>query len=140
MITMRMRAIRFDDQRVVRAMDRATHQALSRAAAFIMVRARQSIGKRKRISKPGEPPSSHTGHLKRLIRFGYDRQARSAVIGPLAARSRVADVIEYGGRSRIRRPGRPTRSAYYKPRPFMRPARDAELPKFPELWRNKVRR
>jgi len=140
MITTKMTGLRFDSPRVIRATDAATRQALSRAGAFIRRRAKTSIRKRKAISRRGAPPSSHAGHLRRLIYFGYDPAAQNVVIGPLKFRKGEApNLLEFSGR--VTRPddaGRP-RKLVYRKRPFMGPAMQAELPQLPKRWRNSVR-
>ena len=72
----------FDSKAVTGAVDKATRRVLSRFGAFVRRGAKSSIRKRKRVSKPGEQPSSHTGLLKKFIFFGYDRSRSSVVIGP----------------------------------------------------------
>jgi Bacteriophage protein of unknown function (DUF646). len=109
----------FDSKEVMRAVDKGTRKALSKFGAFVRRRAKSSIRKRKRVSRPGEPPSSHTGKLKKNIFFGYDRTKKTVVIGATAFSStRAQELLEYGG----------TRGkAIYRPRPYMRPAFSAEL-------------
>jgi len=98
MIEMQMKLLFFDAPRVKRAVDAATHQALSRAGAFIRQGAKTSIRKRRGISRAGEPPHSHAGHLRRLIFFGYDPVTESVVIGPMPFRKGEAPhLLEYGG-------------------------------------------
>ena len=58
------------------------HGTLRAVRNVVRTTARHSIHKRKRTIAPGEPPSSHTGLLRRFIFFGYDRERRSVVIGP----------------------------------------------------------
>ena len=171
MLDMRIKENFFDKQRVVRAVDKARRAVLSKAGAFIRQRAKTSIRKRKAISAPGKPPSSHEGSLRRFLYFGYDPGADTVVVGPAKTnqvffgRDRrpvsgtVPSVLEYGGqitmfevqknggwqradlRSRRRLAGRRSRyrTVTIKPRPYMRPALLAELPKLPALWRNSVR-
>ena len=125
----------FGNRPVRQAADRATRAVLSKAGAFVRRRAKSSIRRRKRISRPGRPPSSHAGHLKRLILFGYDRGADSVVIGPLRfRRGEAPPLLEFGGRAR--RSGRRMR---YRARPFMGPALEAEAPNFPRLWKDSVK-
>ncbi len=62
----------FDRRAVIDAVGRANVKVLSHAGAFIQRRAKSSIRKRKRASRPGEPPSSHVGTLRNLIYFGFD--------------------------------------------------------------------
>jgi len=124
------------------AVDQAERRTLSKAGAFVRRRAKSSIRKRKGVSKPGQPPSSHEGSLKRLIFFGYSLQTGSVVVGPVSFSSlnntqsskTIPGLLEFGGRAR--RGGRPAR---YRPRPFMGPAVEAEADNFPALWKNSVR-
>ena len=125
----------FDKTPVRRAVGRAKRRVLSRAGAFVRRRAKSSIRRRKRISRPGEPPSSHAGHLRRLILFGYDRAAESVVIGPLRfKRGEAPPLLEFGGTAQ-----RGRRRMRYRARPFMGPAMEKEAPNFPRLWRDSVR-
>jgi len=131
----------FDSKKVLSAVDRATRKVLSKFGAFVRTTARHSIRKRKAASKPGEPPSSHVGTLRRLIFFGYDVERRSVVIGPTPFRSEAEapPLLEYGGHAprRDRKGKRVT--ATYRPRPFMGPAFEREQPKLPALWANSVK-
>ena len=140
MIEMRMKMLFFDAPAVRRAVDRATRRQLSGAGAFIRERAMTSIRKRKRISRPGRPPHSHAGHLRRLIFFAYDPGSESMVIGPVRFKTGEApNLLEFGGRAvREARSGR-RRRVRYRRRPFMGPALAAELPELPNRWRNSVR-
>lgn len=91
----------FDERAVQNALDKGTRRALSKFGAFVRARAKSSIRKRKSVSKPGSPPSSHTGKLKKHIYFGYDVQRKSVVIGALPfSSSRAQELLEHGGASR----------------------------------------
>lgn len=144
MIDLRLKRMFFDRPRVQRAVDRGRRQALSKAGAFIRQRARSSIRKRKRSSRPGQPPSSHTGLLRRFILFGYDRQRDSVVVGPVGfRRSTAPSVLEFGGRTAVesKRRGRQRgkRVVRIAARPCMKPALEKEKSNLPALWRNSVR-
>jgi len=137
----KMKAMFFDRKAVKNAVDRATRKVLSKFGAFVRTTARHSIRKRKAISQPGNPPSSHVGLLKRLIFFGYDTSRRSVVIGPtpLRGEAEAPPLLEYGGRARRKdRKGKPV-MATYKSRPFMGPALEKERPKLPALWAGSVK-
>jgi hypothetical protein len=99
MINFRIKDMFFDRRQVLDALGRANVKVLSRAGAFIQRRAKTSIRKRKRVSRPGEPPSSHVGTLRDLILFGYDTSRRSVVVGPLPIGTVgiVPPTLEYGG-------------------------------------------
>ena len=135
----------FDTDRVKRAADTATRKNLSKAGAFVRTTARNSIRKRKKISEPGQPPSSHRGLLKRFIFFGYDTERKTVVVGPMRLSQKVGaapEALEHGGRSVAiagRRNRRRRRRIQVKARPFMGPALEKETPKFQGLWANSVR-
>lgn len=102
----------------------------------------------------------------RFILFGFDGRD-SVIIGPVGLNQKqylngrlsggtVPNLMEFGGRAGIReklagktwvprgrrrpRPGQPTRVrlATYAPRPFMKPALEAEADKFPTLWARSI--
>ena len=135
----------FDTAKVARAVDKATRRVLSRFGAFVRTAARSSIRRRKRISRPGEPPSSHGGLLKRYILFGYDPARRSVVIGPMRLNQKVGnapEALERGGTSVIAyglRRNRRKKRVKIRPRPYMGPAFEREQPKLPAMWANSVR-
>ena len=137
MVTRRMF---FDRKTVVARVDRATRKVFSRFGAYVRTGAKSSIRKRKSVSPPGRPPSSHTGLLKKLIYFGYDRDRKSVVIGPtpLNATVEAPPLLEYGGRARRKRRGK-AYTARYQARPFMGPAFEREQQKLPAMWRDSVR-
>jgi len=149
-INFRIKQLFFDQPKVANAVDRARRQVLIEAGAGIRRTARASIrkhkGKRNRnvASKPGEPPFSHTGLLRRFILFGYDNQSKSVVVGPLRLHgSVIAEVLEHGGTAtvtRVERGRRVRRRVRIAALPYMNPALDKELPKFPELWRESIKR
>jgi len=141
MIRLDVKALFFDSQAVLEKVDAATRKVLSKFGAFVRTTARHSIRKRKKISSPGSPPSSHVGTLKRLIFFGYDLSARSVVIGPAPLRSTIEapPLLEYGGTaSRQDAKGRHV-LAHYRARPYMGPAFAKEQSKLPAMWANSVR-
>lgn len=138
----------FDRQIVIDAVGRATAHNLSKAGAFVQRRARSSLRRRKRTSEPGSPPSVHSrdpvATLKNIW-FVFDPQNTSVVVGPLklnqsslvgSSQPTVPALHEYGGTALV---GKRRRRARYAPRPFMGPAMQSELPKFPDLWKNSVR-
>lgn len=172
MVTLKVKDLFFDRPRVLRAVNRARRDVLSRAGAFIMRAARKSlkVAKQKPLgeltdeerrrykiavaiaqrkgrkqprrplaaSKPGEPPRVlYKGSLLRSrLFFSYDPETDSVVIGPEGfRRSRVPAVLEFGGTST----NFAGKQVHIAPRPYMGPAMDKELPKFPELWRNSIR-
>jgi len=154
MVRLKMARMFFDRPAVLGAVDKATRRVLSKFGAYVRRTARQSIRKRKGISKPGHPPSSHTGLLKQFIFFAYEPNRRSVVIGPEKLSGRIGrkalPALEYGGESETRNlhwktiGGQRRRVRTYqkigiKARPFMRPAFAKEEPQLPRLWRDSVR-
>ena len=141
----KMKGLFFDSARVVAATNRAERKVLSRFGAFVRRGARSSIRKRKATSKPGQPPSSHAGLLKKFIFFGYEPAKQSVVIGPARLNKTTGDALsalEYGGRTKIvarRRQNRKVRTISIQARPFMGPAFEKEKPKLPDLWRASVK-
>jgi len=149
----------FDAPKVIRAVTKTEHRVLSRFGAIVRRRAKTSIGKRKATSDPGDPPSSHTGWLKRMIFFGFDLRTRSVVVGPQLYGRGNADALEFGGDAkrwekrweggkwrqmygnRSLRPGEEMRVRKFKiaARPFMGPAFQDALPELPAMWRNSIR-
>jgi len=120
---------------IERAVDRARLQVLKRGGAFVRTTAKRSIRQRRRVSRPGRPPHSHAGHLRRLIFFAYDPGRRSVVVGPLPFRKGEApNLLEFSGTAH-----RDGRRLHYRARPFMGPALEQEAPKFPALWRDSVK-
>lgn len=131
----------FDRKKVERSVDRATVRVLSRFGAYVRKTGRESIRKRRRSSSPGQPPSSHTGLLKRFIFFVYDRAKRSVIIGPARLAGKVGqapEALEYGGRSKATTRSK-TYSTYIESRPFMRPAFEQEKPKLPGMWQDSIK-
>ena len=135
----------FDSKAVTSAADRATRRVLSRFGAYVRTTARHSIRKRRATSRPGKPPSSHTGLLRRFIYFGYDRGRKSVVIGPQRLNRKAGDApaaLEHGGVSTIvegLRHRRKKRRVRIAARPFMGPSFAKEKPKLPSMWLNSVR-
>jgi hypothetical protein len=87
----------------------ATFRALARFGALVRTKARRSIRKRKKSSKPGEAPSSHNGQLRNNIFFAYEPNRGGVVIGPSARRMSgsgggivtkqlATETLEYGGK------------------------------------------
>jgi hypothetical protein len=129
----------FDRPEVVKRVRDGTKSVLSRAGAFIRTRARSSIRKRNRSAEPGQPPSDHGGWLKKLLFFAYDAATHSVVVGPLLFRKQSPTaplLLEEGGTVKHWRTGEP---ATYSAFPYMKPAMEAERPKFPELFTNSIK-
>ena len=132
----------FDRQAVISKVDAATRRVLSKFGAFVRRSAKSSIRKRKKAAPPGQPPSSHTGLLKKFIFFGYDAARQSVVIGPTRlnqkGRGEAPPLLEYGGKTTLKRGGK-KRRVTYQARPYMGPAFEKEKPLLPAMWRGSVR-
>ena len=135
----------FTAKPVINAVGRARRRVLSKAGAFIHRRARSSIRKRRRSARPGEPPSSHVGLLKRFLYFAYDFGTQSVVIGPARLGGRrpygnvtVPEVLEEGGNVTAAGHGK-RRRRRYAPHPYMGPAYAAERPNLARHWADEVR-
>jgi hypothetical protein len=94
----------FSAPKVLGAVNKGERRALSRSGALVRTIAKRSIRKRKKPSQPGQPPSSHSGLLKRFIFFGYDPATRSVVVGPapLGMGTDAQQTLEFGGRAKQR--------------------------------------
>ena len=132
----------FDRPAVKSAVDKATRKVLSRFGAFVRTTARSSIRRRKRVSKPGESPTSWTGLLRKFVFFSYDAGSRSVVIGPVRLNRTEGEaprLLEHGGPAiRPDRSGK-SRRVEYRAAPYMGPAFEKERQKLPALWKNSVR-
>lgn len=107
----RLRTLTADARKVAGAVVYEVADAI-RAEAFRSISAGSVSGAGHVPSAPGEPPNRDTGHLQAGL--------VSAQTGPLSAEVRsnaaYASVLEFGGSNTAARP-------------YMRPARDKELPK-----------
>ncbi len=138
----------FDSEAVLAATTRAERRVLSRFGSFVRRRAKSSIRKRKSVSEPDHPPSSHTGLLRKFIWFFFEPERRSVVIGPARLGTKFGsapELLEHGGRGPIaarwsRKRGRQrTRVVHIRRRPFMQPAFEEEQKQLPKLWANSIR-
>ena len=142
MIDFEITKLFFDKKAVTNKVDKTTRRVLSKFGAFVRRTAKSSIRKRKSPSPPGQPPSSHTGLLKKFIFFGYAPESRSVVIGPVQltqnGRGEAPSLLEYGGIGKVTQYGK-TKSAFIRGRPFMGPAFEKEKPQLPSMWKDSVR-
>ena len=179
-ITLQVKDMFFDRQKVIKAIEKTTKKNLSRMARFIQVRAKQSLIRRKKSSRPGSQPyvksKNKFANLKNILYF-YEEMTETAVIGPVRfGRSNppVPQLMEHGGTNTIKKilpvkkreakagrldTGQEIKLFYpwhrnlpkdwqhmnvidgtfnYAPRPFMEPARDAELKKVEAVWEDSL--
>ena len=128
----------FDRAKIKKKVDARTRKVLSKFGAFVRQTSRKSIRKRKGTSKPGRPPFSHTGVLKKFLFFGYDSDRRSVVIGPVIVPGKAGKApatLEHGGKVSLPFGNK----AEIAPRPFMQPAFESELKNVPKLWADSIR-
>ena len=85
-------------------------------------------------SKPGDPPNSVSGLLKRFIFFSWDSVQKTAPVGPSIipkfGNGTIPNVLEYGGRS--------TDGKMVLARPFMRPAEETARRQYPKFWKDSI--
>lgn len=102
---------------------------------------RRLQNKRKRVSRPGDPPISHTRDRQsiRWILFHYDRARHTGVVGPAKFNAKGRDVpatLAGGGAARIKvRRGSKlvTKTVRIAPRPI--PSLLNAVPRFTALWK-----
>ncbi|MGL6197023.1 MAG: hypothetical protein ACRC2T_19600, partial [Thermoguttaceae bacterium] len=91
-----------DTRRVARSVAASSGKALKKAAALVYKIARNSIARRKnpKLHSPrGMAPFTHTGKLKKGIRFDVSDDKRTAVVGPTNSElGRIGQTHEFGGR------------------------------------------
>ncbi len=79
-------------------LERAKKKALNKAGAIVRKFSRRSIRNRKKVSRPGEPPTNRTGRLKNSIVYALDDYGQSVIIGPKAfGTKKGAKTLEKGG-------------------------------------------
>jgi len=95
----RVRAKASMNHRAVQSkVQQGTFRSLGHAGAAIRLTAVRSIRKRKKPSRPGAPPHTPTGHLKRVIRYDVDQQQTEVLIGPTNEYTRtIWNLHEFGG-------------------------------------------
>ena len=99
---MKVRTV-FDSQLVQRKVQAASFRSLGHASGAIRLTARRSIRRSKKPSKPGQPPHTPTGALKRVIRYAVDQQKTEAAIGPINEYAKtIWNLHEFGGVTRKR--------------------------------------
>ena len=140
--------VRRDARKSIRRPRRKTKSQMKERELEIFARAEEQFRRGERPvkprlplapSKPGEPPRSIVGTLKRLIFFAYDARQKGVVIGPIPTGQKTGAprVLEEGGT--IKAPGSGFDGKRVKPRPYMVPALNKNLVKIDAIWRNSVR-
>jgi hypothetical protein len=132
----------FTGPRVVFPIKRGLAKVFGHFGGWVRKTARRSMPKRKKLSRPGQPPSAHTGAIKNLILYAYDDHARSVVIGPIlgSSRSGAPAALEWGGISRMTAGKRQGEKIRIQPRPYMTPAFEKGTTLLlPKLWQNSIK-
>lgn len=108
-VTYRVKEFFFDRLAVIARVNRVKLRVLRKAGALVRQSARRILRRRKRVSRPGEPPSVHSTdkvtNLKNIL-YAFDGRD-SVVIGPVGlnqmverslalARTTVPAVLEFG--------------------------------------------
>jgi hypothetical protein len=119
-----------ETKRVKRAASKGVFKSLGHAAATIRRSALGFISKSKDASRPGQPPHSRRGALKRAVLFKVDKQRETAVIGPRASIVGLSMTAhEYGGQYR---------GQTYPRRPLMGPALEKNAKRLPRSFRGSI--
>lgn len=139
--------VKFEKQKVMKAIKKANITNIFKAAGFIQKTMKNSIKRRnpKKIEKTvdgvdrlvnqssavGQPPLTKEGALKNAIIFEVSKQGDNAIIGPDGGKvSNVGKAHEFGGSFRGRD---------YQRRPFAAPALEKVRNKLPKLWAKSVK-
>jgi hypothetical protein len=132
----------FDRPKIAAKVGATARKVFSRFGAFVMRRDRSSIRKRKKPSRPGQPPSSHLGLIKRFIFFAWDFLRETVVIGTVKLGGKPGDAphaLEKGGEALVARGGKGKRQRQeIEAHPHTGPAFAAELPGLPAMWKDSV--
>jgi phage gpG-like protein len=88
----------FDKTKLKKKVETATFTSLRHAGGVIGKTARFSIRRRKKPSRPGSPPHTQTGMLKRVIRYEVINNKTEVIIGPVnEVAGRLWNLHEFGG-------------------------------------------
>ena len=100
----------FDKRKLKKKVETATFTSISEAGGAIRKTASRSIRKRKNPSKPGSPPNTQTGMLRRVIRYEVTNNKTEVIIGPVnEIAGRLWNLHEFGGVATKRRKLKPHR-------------------------------
>lgn len=154
MIGMRLQEAKgkfFDPKKITDPAERAQLKMLAKHGAYVRRKAKSMIRRRKRVSSPGEPPSSHSGELRNFIFFFVEKADKNVITGPILLNSKRNNsppnpsLLEHGGDAVRRRWNAKkrewgeARGVHYEPRPFMAPAQEAVQAQAAEALRGEVR-
>jgi hypothetical protein len=122
---------RFERRKVRRRVAEGSIRSLGHAGAALRLTARRSIRRSSKASRPGRPPHTRRGQLKRALRYAVEKSHERVLIGPTyTVVGRSAAAHEFGGRYK--------RQVYPK-RPLMGPALEKIRSRLPRMWANSVK-
>jgi hypothetical protein len=143
---------KLNDRAALQALDKAVRRWAFQAGAYVRKVMQSSIKDSDKPSRPGQPPHSHTGILRRFIRFAVIAQEEKVIIGPKKLPSKVGQqprVLEFGGVSETKgKGGRDVQGRFTKSvrktsqraaRPFARPALLKSIPRTRSMWRDSIK-
>ena len=124
-------SIKDETAKMAKAVEKYNIESLGHAGGILRKTAQRSIRRRTGPSRPGTPPNTHSGALRRSIRYAVDKQREEVRIGPVASviGTRLGPLHEFGGKNK---------RGTYPARPFMGPAFKTILPRLPDQWRKSV--
>lgn len=100
----------FHKGKLKKKLETATFTSMRHAGGAIGKTARFSIRRRKKPSRPGSPPHTQTGMLKRVIRYEVNSSKTGVAIGPVnEIAGRIWNLHEFGGTATKRRKLKPHR-------------------------------
>lgn len=123
---------KFDNEtkKVVDATKKAAFRNIPHALAGIRRTAMQLIERSPEASEPGEPPHTRRGQYDRALRFAYEKEKESGVVGlAFSIAGESGSAHEHGGEYK---------GQMFPERPFMAPALEANLPRFVEGWQGTI--
>lgn len=101
-------------RRLMRTIERARAGSLHAVGYLVSSIAKGKIVRSGKAARPGQPPTTRRGLMRRAIRYAVAPDKRSVVIGPVYSMVGTAGAAhEYGGKYKKQR---------YPKRPFMRPS------------------
>jgi hypothetical protein len=107
-------------ERLRRTIERANEGWLNAVGYLISTYAKRSIKRSRQQSRPGDPPTTRRGLLRRAIRYRVAQDRTHVLVGPTASKvGRAGEAHEHGGRYKGQR---------YPQRPFMGPALEQAAP------------
>ena len=121
--------------KVAKAMEKANFRNLGHAAASLRKRVIESVKDSPLPSRPGRPPNTRRGALRRAVVYKVDQDGEAAIIGARYSRFGEAGKFhEFGGT----RKGKDYIATVLPPRPFMGPALEASSDRLAAEWSSSI--